>query len=88
MKLIDYDKYKKKWTARSVVMLLVVEALITGFFLGVALMEGTSPHKSSAWILPLALAFSSAVGVLQTTLLALHNCRKSAEMQTTEAPAH
>jgi hypothetical protein len=50
----------------------------TGFFLAVALMEVTSPHKSSAWILPLAMAFSSAVGVLQTTLLALHNCRKFA----------
>jgi hypothetical protein len=88
MKLIDYDKYKKKWTPQSVVTLLVVEALVTGFFLGIALMEGTSPHKSSAWILPLALAFSSAVGVLQTTLLALHNCQESTEMQAPESPAH
>jgi hypothetical protein len=27
MKLIDYDKYKKKWNPRSVVVLLVMEAL-------------------------------------------------------------
>ena len=88
MKLINYDKYTKKWTPRSVILLLLVEALGTGFFLAVTLMVGTSPHKSSAWILPLAIAFSSAVGVLQTTLLALHNCRKFAEIQTAQALAH
>ena len=88
MKLIDYDKYTKKWTPRSVIMLLLVEALVTGFFLGVSLMEGTSPHKSSGWIFPLVLAFSGAVGVLQTTLIALHNCQPPAATQTAEVSAN
>ena len=39
MKLIDYDKYTKKWSPRSTIMLLVVEAILTGFFLGAALFE-------------------------------------------------
>jgi hypothetical protein len=87
MNLIDYDKYTKKWSPRSVIMLLVVETFATGLFLGVALMEGTSQYKSSSWIFPLVLAFSSAVGVLQTTLLALHNCRGLGDPNTTGAPA-
>lgn len=88
MKLINYDKYSKKWTPRSVILLLLVEALVTGFFFGMALMEAIFPHRSSGWIFPLVLAFSSAVGVFQTTLLALHNCRTSAETQRTQITAH
>jgi len=34
MKLIDYAKHKKKSNPRSAVLLLVVDALATGFFLG------------------------------------------------------
>jgi hypothetical protein len=37
MKLIDYDKYAKRWTPRSVIIFLLVEGLVTGFLLGVAL---------------------------------------------------
>lgn len=88
MKLIEYDKYTKKWTPRTVIGLLVMEAISTGLLLGVALMEIASPFKSSGWIFPLVLGFGSAVGVVQTTLLALHNCRTSAEPQTTEATGH
>ena len=43
MKLIDYDKYTKKWSPRTVIMLLVVQAISTGLLLGVALMEVASP---------------------------------------------
>jgi hypothetical protein len=76
MKLIDYQKYTKNWTPRSVVVLLLVEALVTGFFLGMALMEGAASKQSSAWTfsLFLVLGFSSGVGALQSTLVALHNC--------------
>jgi hypothetical protein len=85
MKLIDYDKYQKKWNPRSVVVLLVVEALATGFFLALALMEGIHSHNSWDWIWPLALGFGSAVGVLQAGLIVLHNCRASTQAQETEA---
>ena len=69
-------------------MLLVVQAISTGLLLGVALMEVASPLKSSGWIFPLVLGFGSAVGTLQTTLLALHNCRATPEPQRAEATAH
>jgi hypothetical protein len=85
MRLIDYDKYTKKWTPRSVVVLLLVESLVTGFLLGLALMEGIVSNKSSVWIFPLVLAFGSGVGVLQTTLVALHNCQTAAKTPSTEA---
>jgi len=88
MKLIDYQKYTKKWTPRSVVVLLLVEALVTGFFLGVALMEGTASNKSSAWIFPLVLGFASGVGALQAALVTLHNCRPPTDTQTEEVTAH
>jgi hypothetical protein len=86
MKLIEYDKYAK-WTPRSVVVTLLVEALATGFLLGLALMEGAASNKSSDWIFPLVLGFGSGVGLLQATLVALHNCRTSTKTQTTETPA-
>jgi hypothetical protein len=87
MKLIDYDKYQRKWSPRSVVVLLGVESLATGFFLGLALMEGIHSHNSWDWIWPLALGFASAVGVLQAGLIELHNCRASTQTQRTEATA-
>jgi hypothetical protein len=85
MKLIDYDKYSKKWTPRSVVMLLLVEALVTGFFLGTGLVEAVHSDNSWGWIWPLVLGFGSGIGALQATLLALHNCPASAESQRTQA---
>ena len=87
MKLIDYDKYQKKWNPRSVVVLLVVEALATGFFLGLALMEAIHSYNSWEWIWPLVLGFGSGVGVLQAALIVLHNCGASTHTQRTEATA-
>jgi hypothetical protein len=87
MKLIDYDKYQKKWNPRSAVVLLVVEALATGFFLGLALIEGIHSHNSRDWIWLLVLGFGSGVGVLQAALIVLHNCRASTQTQGTEATA-
>jgi len=39
MRLIDYDKYTKRWFPRSAILLAVVESIITGFFLSAALFE-------------------------------------------------
>jgi hypothetical protein len=88
MKLIDYDKYTKKWSPRSTIMLLVVEAIVTGFFLGATLFEALRGHDIWAWIMPLVLGFSSAVGTLQATLIALHNCPASAKTDQPEAVPH
>ncbi len=88
MKLIDYQEYRKKWTPRTAVVLLLVEALATGFFLGVALMEYAAPNKSSVWMIPLVLGFASGVGALEATLVALRNCRPPTATQASEATAH
>ncbi len=77
MKLINYDKYQKKWTPRGTIVLLVVEAAATGLFLGSALIEVTHRQELWTWILSLALGFSSGVATLQATLVALHNCPPS-----------
>jgi hypothetical protein len=70
MKLIDYDRYTKNWSLRNWVMLLVVEAISTGLFLGMAMFQ----RDVFLRILFLVLAFSSGVGTLQATLVVLHNC--------------
>ena len=88
MKLIDYDKYTKKWSPRSTIMLLVVEAILTGFFLGAALFEALRGRDAWEWIFTLALAFSSGVGTLQSTLVFLHNCLPFAKTDQGEAVAH
>ena len=74
MKLIDYEKYQKKWSPRDTIVLAIVEAIVTGFFLSATLFESLRRHDVWAWATPLALGFASAVGMLQATLVALHNC--------------
>lgn len=88
MKLIDYDKYTKKWSPRGTIMLLVMEALVTGFFLGATLFEALRGRDIWAWIMPLVLGFSSGVGTLQATLIALRNCPQSAKAGQGEAVPH
>jgi hypothetical protein len=88
MKLIDYDKYTKKWSPRSTILLLVVEAVVAGFFLGAALIEAVRGREVWAWILPLCMAFLSGVGTLQATLVALHNCPPSVKTLQSETVPH
>ena len=88
MKLIDYDKYTKKWSPRSTIMLLVVEAIVTGFFLAATLFEALRGRDIWAWIMPLVLGFSSGVGTLQATLIALRNCPPSAKTDQGGAVPH
>lgn len=88
MKLIDYDKYTKKWSARSTIILLVVEAIVTGFFLGATLFEALRGHNVWAWIMPLVLGFSSGVGTLQATLIALRNCQPFPKADQAKAVPH
>jgi hypothetical protein len=74
MKLIDYDKYSRKWSPRSTVVLAVVESIVTGFFLGVTLFESLRGREVWTWVSPLVMTFASGVGALLATLIALHNC--------------
>ncbi|MBI3644441.1 MAG: hypothetical protein HY233_00510 [Acidobacteriales bacterium] len=84
MKLIDYDKYTKKWSPRSTIVLAVVEAVVAGFFLGAALIEAVRGHDVWVWIWPLVMGFASGVGALQATLVALHTCPPSAKTRQSE----
>jgi hypothetical protein len=77
MKLIDYDKYEGKWSPRGTVLAAVVEAIVTGFFLGAALIVATHGATFRTWAWPLAMGFSTGIAALQTTLIALHNCPPS-----------
>jgi hypothetical protein len=78
MKLIDYDRYTRKWSPRSTVLLAVVESIVTGFFLSASLFEFLRGRDVWTWITPLVMAFASGVGALLATLVALHNCPSSA----------
>lgn len=81
MKLINYDKYKKKWTPRSTVVVAVIQAFVTGLFLGTALMVATHSHNIWGWIWLLAMGFGSGIGALEATLVALHNWPASNDNQ-------
>lgn len=80
MTLIDYDKYTKKWSPRSTVVLAVVESIVTGFFLGATLFEFLRHGEARTWIWPIVMAFASRVGAFQATLIALHNCPPTARV--------
>lgn len=82
MKLIDYEKYARKWSPRGTVILAVVEAIVTGFFLAATLFESLRRHEAWSWITPLAMAFASGVGAFQATLVAVHNCPPTGKGQS------
>jgi hypothetical protein len=89
MKLIDYGKYKKrKWTPRITIVLAVMEAVVTGMFLGVALISAVYSSDTWNWIWLLAMGIGFAVGTLEATLIALHNCSSSAEAGRIETSLH
>lgn len=76
MKLIDYDKYNR-WSPRTTIVSAVVQAVVTGFFLGLALIEAVAGRDVLTWTFSLAMGFSSGVGALTSTLIALHKCSPS-----------
>ena len=75
MKLVDYDKYNETRSPRSIVLNVVVEATLTGVFLGIAL-AGARLHDGNAWHFawPLTFALIGGARALKGTLVALHNC--------------
>jgi hypothetical protein len=80
MQLIDYDKYTRKWSVRTAVILAVIESIVTGFFLGMTLFESLRRGEVRTWLWPLSMAFVTGVGAIQTTLVALHNCPPTAKV--------
>ena len=74
MKTIDYDKYSKKWSPRSAVLMAVTYSVFTGFFLSSALFEALRRHDVWTWMLPLGFALLNGTGAVLATLVALRNC--------------
>ncbi len=81
MKIIDYDKYSKKWSPRSAVLMAVADSVFTGFFLSSALFEFLRKRDVWMWMLPLGFALLSGVGALLATLVALRNFPATAKGQ-------
>jgi len=81
MKIIDYEKYSKKFSPRSAVLMAVFDSIFAGFFLSAALFESLRRHDTWTWMLPLGFAILCGVGALQATLVALRNCPVTAKGQ-------
>lgn len=87
MKLVDDAKlqqteirpvwYRKKWSPRTTIVFTVLDAIVTGFFLGVTLLEYMRGREPLSWMFPLGMAFINAVSTLRGTLVALGNCSRS-----------
>jgi hypothetical protein len=88
MRLIDYAGYYKKLSPRSTIKFLVMEAVFTGFFLGLSLIEVVRGRNFWTWAWMLAMVFSFGVGTLQATLVALHNCPPSTKALTDKTVPH
>jgi len=81
MKVIDYEKYSKKYSPRSAVLIAVLDSIFTGIFLNAALFESLRRHEVWTWVLPLGFAILCGVGALQATLVALRDCPVTAKGQ-------
>ena len=96
MKRIDFDKigehfektlrppahYRRKRSLRSTIVSAVFDAIITGFFLGVAHTKYLLGRGS--WMWSLAMAFTFGVGTLWQTVIALHDCPRPAKTPENE----
>ena len=100
MKLIDFGKigehfektlrfpFRRKRSLRTNIVLTVIEAIVTGFFLGAALIEYLHGRGVLSWIWPLGMAFTSGLTTLSGTLAALHNCPRPTKTPENEAALH
>lgn len=77
MKLINYEKYAKRWSPRGTIVLLVVEAFSAGLFFGAGIIDLAAKHDSWGVAFEFSMAFGAAVGVLGAALVALHYCRSA-----------
>jgi hypothetical protein len=100
MKLIDFGKigehfektlrfpFRRKRSLRTNIVLTVIEAIVTGFFLGATLFEYLHGRGVLSWITPLVMAFVNGLTTLKGTLVALHNCPRPTKTPENEAAMH
>lgn len=77
--------YRKKWSPRTTIVVTVVDAVVTGVFLGATLFEYLRGRDVFSWIFLLVMAFASSVGTLRGTLIALRNCPRPTEASQNES---
>lgn len=99
MKRIDFGKigehlektlrppahYKRRRSLRVTIVLAVLDAIITGFFLGAAYIDYML--RRGSWIWPLAMAFTFGMGTLRQTFVALHDCPRPPKTPAKEGGA-
>jgi hypothetical protein len=66
--------FRRQWSPRATIVFTVLDAIVTGFCLGLTLFAYLRGHDPLSWMTPLVIAFASAVGALRGTLIALRNC--------------
>jgi len=100
MKLIDFGKigehfektlrfpFRRKRSLRTNIVLTVIEAIVTGFFLGATLFEYLHGRGVLSWITPLVMAFVNGLTTLKGTLVALHHCPRPTKTPENEAAMH
>ena len=77
-----------QWSPRTTIVFTVINAVVTGFFHGVTLLQYLRGRSSLNWLTPLAIAFSSAVITLRGTLDALHGSPPRKKTVGGEATVH
>jgi hypothetical protein len=78
----------KKWSPRINIVLTVINAIVTGFFVGATLIEYLHGRGVLTWIWPLGMAVTSGLTTLNGTLVALRNCPRPEKTPENEAALH
>ncbi len=79
---------RRRWSPRTTIVFTVINAIVTGFLLGVTLLQYLRGRSALSWLTPLAIAFSSAVTTLRGTFEAMRNCPRATKTAGGEATLH
>jgi hypothetical protein len=66
--------YARKWSIRTTIVFTTMDAIVAGFFLGVALVEYLRGGDVLRWVFPLVMAFTTALTTLRGLFVVLRNC--------------
>lgn len=77
---------KRQWSPRTTIVSTVIDAIVTGFLLGLTLLQYLRGHSALSYLTPFALTFLSAVATLRGTLIALRNCPQPTKTAEAQAP--
>ena len=66
--------YARTWSHRTTIVFTVLDAIVAGFFLGVALLEYLRGGDVLRWIFPFVMTFATALTTLRGLFVVLRNC--------------